>query len=68
MPDIERDFADQALGPCRMGFWLDGERLVTARRHPLAAAEKLRDAVEGGEVPAPWSGNRNSSSIWSNTG
>jgi zinc transporter len=52
LPDIERDFSDQALGSCRMGFWLDGERLITARRHPLAAAENLRDAVERGEIPA----------------
>jgi len=51
LPDIERDFSDEALGSCRMGFWLDGARLITARRHPLAAAEKLRDAVERGEVP-----------------
>lgn len=35
-----------------MGFWLDGERLITARRHPLRAAENLRDAVERGDVPS----------------
>ncbi|HKU54432.1 MAG TPA: CorA family divalent cation transporter [Rhizomicrobium sp.] len=52
LPDIERDFDDQSLESCRMGFWLDGERLITARRHPLRAAENLRDAVEKGDVPA----------------
>ena len=52
LPDIERDFDDQSLESCRMGFWLDGERLITARRHPLRAAENLRDAVERGDVPS----------------
>src|SRR5262245_34807291 len=30
LPDIERDFDDQSLESCRMAFWLDGERLITA--------------------------------------
>ena len=52
MPDIERDFADETLGACRMAFWLDGGRLITLRHHPLRAAESLRGAVERGEIPA----------------
>lgn len=52
LPDIERDFADHSLGSGRFAFWLDGRHLVTARRHPLRAAEHLRFAVEAGEVPA----------------
>ena len=51
LPDIERDFDDQSLDSCRMAFWLDGEKLITARRHPLRAAENLRDAVERGDIP-----------------
>lgn len=48
LPDIERDFADEALGAGRFFFWLDGQHLVTARRHPLRAADHLRDQVAGG--------------------
>ena len=48
LPDIERDFADQALGSGRFFFWLDGRQLITARRHPLRAAEHLRIQVELG--------------------
>lgn len=51
LPDIERDFADHSLGSGRFAFWLDGRHLVTARRHPLRAAEHLRGAVEQGHVP-----------------
>jgi zinc transporter len=51
LPDIERDFADYSLGSGRFAFWLDGRRLVTARRHPLRAAEHLRGEVEQGRVP-----------------
>ena len=52
LPDIERDFADHSLGSGRFAFWLDGTRLITARRHPLRASEHLRDAVEQGRCPA----------------
>lgn len=48
LPDIERDFVDQTLGAGRFFFWLDGQHLLTARRHPLRAAEHLRDQVAGG--------------------
>jgi zinc transporter len=51
LPDIERDFADHSLGSGRFAFWLDGRRLVTARRHPLRAAEHLRGEFEEGRVP-----------------
>ncbi len=50
LPDIERDFADQSLGSGRFFFWLDATHLVTARRHPLRAADHLRDQVGGGLV------------------
>ena len=50
LPDIERDFADHALGAGRLAFWCDGAHLITARRHPVRAAEQLRDAIAGGEV------------------
>jgi zinc transporter len=49
LPDIERDFADQSLGPGRLAFWCDEKRLITARRHPVRAAEQLHDMVEQGE-------------------
>jgi zinc transporter len=48
LPDIERDFADEELGAGRLAFWLDGHVLITARRHPLRAAERLRDEIEAG--------------------
>jgi zinc transporter len=51
LPDIERDFADHSLGSGRFAFWLDGQRLITARRHPLRAAEHLRDEIVEGRVP-----------------
>ena len=51
LPDIERDFADHSLGSGRFGFWLDRGHLITARRHPLRAAEHLRGEVEAGRVP-----------------
>lgn len=51
LPDIEHDFAGESLGAGRFGFWLDGTRLITARRHPLRATEDLRDAVERGTLP-----------------
>lgn len=52
LPDIERDFADHSLGSGRFGFWLDGAHLVTARRHPLRAAEHLKSELEEGRLPA----------------
>jgi zinc transporter len=51
LPDLERDFDDEAVGSGRLGFWLDGNRLITARRHPLRASNMLRDAVEMGQLP-----------------
>jgi len=51
LPDIERDFADHSLGSGRFAFWLDRHHLITARRHPLRAAEHLRGEVEAGRVP-----------------
>lgn len=51
LPDIERDFADHSLGSGRFFFWLDGTRLVTARRHALRAVEYLRARVERGDLP-----------------
>lgn len=51
LPDLERDFDDEAVGSGRMGFWLDGNRLITARRHPLRASNTLRDVVEAGQLP-----------------
>lgn len=54
LPDIERDFEDEALGAGRLAFWLNRRVLITARRHPLRAAERLRDEIEAGlELPAP---------------
>lgn len=52
LPDIERDFDDHSLGSGRFAFWLDGRHLVTARRHPLRAAEHLRGELEQGRIPA----------------
>src|SRR5436305_1317236 len=49
LPDIERDFADQSLGAGRLVFWFDAGHLITARRHPVRAAEQLRDAIGQGE-------------------
>jgi zinc transporter len=49
LPDIERDFADQSLGPGRLAFWFDAGHMITARRHPVRAAEQLREAIEQGE-------------------
>jgi zinc transporter len=51
LPDLERDFDDEAVGSGRLGFWLDGNRLITARRHPLRASNMLREAVEMGQLP-----------------
>jgi zinc transporter len=51
LPDLERDFDDESVGSGRLGFWLDGNRLITARRHPLRASNMLRDAVETGQLP-----------------
>lgn len=51
LPDLERDFDDESVGSGRMGFWLDGNRLITARRHPLRASNALRDTVETGQLP-----------------
>lgn len=54
LPDIERDFADEALGSGRLSFWMEERCLITARRHPLRAAERLRDDIEAGaELPVP---------------
>jgi zinc transporter len=49
LPDIERDFADHSLGAGRLVFWFDAGHLITARRHPVRAAEQLRDAIAHGE-------------------
>lgn len=51
LPDIERDFDDHSLGSGRFAFWLDGRHLVTARRHPLRAAEHLRGEMEAARLP-----------------
>ncbi|MDB5741170.1 MAG: hypothetical protein JWP16_2210 [Alphaproteobacteria bacterium] len=51
LPDIERDFADHSLGAGRFYFWMDGARLITARRHSLRAVEHVRRQVEGGLAP-----------------
>jgi zinc transporter len=48
LPDIERDFDDHSLGSGRFAFWLDARHLVTARRHPVRAAEHLRGAIGQG--------------------
>ena len=48
LPDIERDFADHSLGAGRFHFWMDGNRLITARRHSLRAVEQVRRQVEDG--------------------
>ena len=37
LPDIEKDFADQSLGPGRLVFWFDAGHLITARHHPVRA-------------------------------
>jgi zinc transporter len=50
LPDIERDFDDQSLGSGRFAFWLDARHLVTARRHPVRAAEHLRGEIERGLI------------------
>lgn len=50
LPDIERDFDDETLGAARVAFWFDGTHLITARRHPVRAAEQLSEAVEKGEA------------------
>jgi zinc transporter len=52
LPDLEKDFDDEWLGPGRFGFWLDTRHLITARRHPLSALELMRDAVKGGLSPS----------------
>jgi zinc transporter len=49
LPDIERDFADHSLGAGRLVFWFDAGHLITARRHPVRAAEQLREAIAHGE-------------------
>src|SRR5262249_19485073 len=49
LPDIERVFADHSLGAGRLVFWFDAGHLITARRHPVRAAEQLRDAITHGE-------------------
>ena len=49
LPDIERDFADHSLGAGRLVFWFDSGHLITARRHPVRAAEQLRNAIAQGE-------------------
>lgn len=51
LPDLERDFDDESVGSGRLGFWLDGNRLLTVRRHPLRASNMLRDTVETGQLP-----------------
>ena len=54
LPDIERDFADQSLGSGRFMFWMDGQHLITVRRHPLRGVEQVRTAVEDGlAIPSP---------------
>ena len=45
LPDIEKDFADQSLGPGRLVFWFDAGHLITARHHPVRAVEELRHLI-----------------------
>ena len=52
LSDIEQDFDDANLDAGRLGFWLDARHLVTVRRHPLRAADAMRNAVDRGLVPA----------------
>jgi len=49
LPDIEKDFADQSLGPGRLVFWFDAGHLITARHHPVRAVEELRHLIGKGE-------------------
>jgi zinc transporter len=48
LPDLEQDFAGEDLNPGRLRFWLDGKYLITVRRHPVQAAESLREAIAQG--------------------
>jgi zinc transporter len=54
LPDIAQDFAEEAMDPGRLIFWLDGRTLITVRRHPLRAVEDVRAAAESGQhLPDP---------------
>jgi zinc transporter len=48
LPDIAQDFAEEAMDPGRLIFWLDDHSLITVRRHPLRAVEDVRAAAEAG--------------------
>ena len=52
LPDIERDFADRSLGSGRFMFWMDARHMITVRRHPLRGVERVRTAVEQGQLLA----------------
>jgi len=52
LPDFERDLSGRPTGAGRLAFAFDGARLLTARLHPLLAADELRRAAQGGELLA----------------
>ena len=52
LPDLERDLSGQPQGVGRLSFAFDGGRLITARLHPLLAADDLRRAAQAGETLA----------------
>jgi zinc transporter len=49
LPDLERDLQGQAGEAARVVFALNGERLITARHHPLLSIDDLRRRAESGE-------------------
>jgi len=54
LPDLEQDFAEAETAAGRFCFWLDARHLVTVRRRPLHAVEKMHDAALGGlELASP---------------
>jgi zinc transporter len=50
LPDFERDLQGKPQGPGRLVFAFDASRLITARLHPLLAADELRHVVQSGEL------------------